>query len=129
MAARVTDLETGTIWELLATPETDASRFSGTPWYRFRINCRSHAYVTIRKPWISKHHGGIDYRDGRWWANDGGSIHTVTVNGTEAKLQRVQTGLVDWEALVDAPAGGSLTARATDEAGNAEKPGHRLTVK
>ena len=49
--------------------------------YRFRINRKSSAYVQLSKPWISKHHGGIDYRDGRWWANDGGSVNTVTVNG------------------------------------------------
>ena len=58
--------------------------------------------------------------------HDNGTVRVVTVNGIEAKIQRVQAGLVDWEALVDAPADGLLTARATDQAGNAEAPGHRL---
>jgi hypothetical protein len=78
--ARLTDLDTGTSWELLATPDTNAGEFLGAPWFRFRINHRSHAYITLAKPWISKHHGGVDYRQGRWWANDGGSVNTVTVN-------------------------------------------------
>jgi hypothetical protein len=60
--------------------------------------------------------------------HDNGAIRVVVVNGIEAKLQSVQAGLADWEALVDAPADGLLTARATDQAGNAEAPGHRRRV-
>ena len=61
--------------------------------------------------------------------HDNGAVRAVTVNGAEARIQSVQAGLADWEALVDAPADGLLTARATDQAGNAETPGHRLRVK
>jgi G8 domain len=61
--------------------------------------------------------------------HDNGAVRIVAVNGVEAKLQLVQTGLADWEALVDAPANGVLAARAIDRAGNAEAPGHRLHVK
>lgn len=61
--------------------------------------------------------------------HDNGAIGSVTVNGAQAKLQLVQAGLADWEALVDAPADGLLTARATDQTGNTETPGHRLRVK
>ena len=81
MAARLTDLASGRIWHLLATPQADASAIYERPVFRFRINCRSIAYVRLSHPWISKHHGGVDWRDGRWWANDGGSVNTVTVNG------------------------------------------------
>jgi hypothetical protein len=61
--------------------------------------------------------------------HDNGAIRAVAVNGVEAKVQLQQAGLADWEALVDAPADGLLTARATDQAGNAEAPGHRLQRK
>jgi hypothetical protein len=61
--------------------------------------------------------------------HDNGAIRTVAVNGAIAKLQKVQAGLADWEALIDAPNDGWLTARATDDAGNAETPGHRLRVR
>jgi hypothetical protein len=61
--------------------------------------------------------------------HDNGAVRVVAVNGAEAKLQSVQSGLVDWEALVDGPADGLLAAIATDQAGNAETPGHRLRVE
>jgi hypothetical protein len=61
--------------------------------------------------------------------HDNGVVRVVTVNGSEAKLQFVQAGLVDWEALVDPSPDGLLTARGTDQAGNAETPGHRLGVR
>jgi len=38
--------------------------------------------------------------------HDNGAMHSVA-----AKIQMVQAGLADWEALVDAPADGLLTAR------------------
>lgn len=93
MAARVIDLDSGQTWELFATPNNDASRISGSVWWRYRINRSSRADVTLSKPWISKHHGGIDFRDGQWWANDGGSIHPVTVNGVHsARDQALASG-------------------------------------
>jgi len=61
--------------------------------------------------------------------HDNATVRIVSVNGVEAKLQSVQAGLADWEVLVDAPADGILTARAKDQAGNAETPGHRMQVK
>jgi len=74
---------------------------------------------------------GVEHRAGgkllvRGVTHDNGAIRIVTLNGVEAKLQLPQTGLADWEALVDAPQDGLLTARATDQAGNVEMPGHRL---
>jgi hypothetical protein len=61
--------------------------------------------------------------------HDNGAIGGVAVNGVEAKVQLLQAGLADWEALVPVPADGLVTARAADQAGNAEAPGHRLPVK
>ena len=61
--------------------------------------------------------------------HDNGTLRNVVVNGVEAKLQLVQSGLANWEALVESPADGLLTARATDQVGNAEAPGHRLQFK
>ena len=81
MAARLIDLETGQIWPLLANPKNHAGDWNGSPWWRYRINRRAGADVPLGKPWISKHHGGVDFREHKWWANDGGSINTVTVNG------------------------------------------------
>src|SRR5262245_52102966 len=49
--------------------------------------------------------------------HDNGAVRSVVVNGIAAKLQWVQVGLADWEALVDASADGLLAARATDQAG------------
>lgn len=81
MAARLIDLETGQTWPLLASPKNHAGDWNGSPWWRYRINRRAGADVPLAKPWISKHHGGVDFREHKWWANDGGSINTVTVNG------------------------------------------------
>lgn len=61
--------------------------------------------------------------------HDNGAIRDVGVNGIEAKLRLAQAGLADWEALVDVPSDGLLNARATDQAGNTETPGHRLLTR
>jgi hypothetical protein len=90
MAARLIELETGKVWELFANPENYAGDWNGSPWWRYRINRFSWAAVRLTKPWISKHHGGVDFREGRWWANDGGSINTVTVNGVPIQAPRDQ---------------------------------------
>lgn len=88
MAAVLTDLDTGARFELVTGPHNDASAFYGEPCFRFRINRRASADVRLTGPWISKHHGGIDYRGGKWWVNDGGSINTVTVNGEPITADR-----------------------------------------
>lgn len=81
MAARLMDLETGQLWELAAAPKNDAGALHGAATWRYRINRTRRADVCLSRPGVSKHHGGIDFRDGRWWVNDGGSVNTVTVNG------------------------------------------------
>jgi pSer/pThr/pTyr-binding forkhead associated (FHA) protein len=81
MATRVTDLDSGRSWDLLAHRANYRGELDAQPWFSFRVNCKSSADVSIGRPWISKHHGSIEYRNRRWWANDGGSVNTVTVNG------------------------------------------------
>lgn len=51
----------------------------GAPTWRYRINRTRCVDVCPSRPGVSKLHGGIDFKDGRWWVNDGGSINTVTV--------------------------------------------------
>ena len=66
---------------MLARPGNDAGQCKGSPHFRYRINRRQMADVRLTGPRISKHHGGVDYREGKWWVNDGGSVEPVTVNG------------------------------------------------
>jgi hypothetical protein len=41
----------------------------------------------------------------------------------------IQAGLVDWSIELPVPADGTITAAATDAAGNREVTGHQVTVK
>src|SRR5262249_32388882 len=56
---------------------------------------------------------------------DDGAIQRVTVNGTEANS--VSENFAEWEATLDPPADGRLTARAVDRAGNEEPRPHTVT--
>jgi hypothetical protein len=95
VVARLEDLATGQTWTLHAARE-HCQEWNGGLWWRWRINRGSRAAVTLPYPWISKHHGGLQFRDGSWWADDGGSIHTVTVNGEPVRGNppevRIQSG-------------------------------------
>jgi hypothetical protein len=62
-------------------------------------------------------------------SHDNGVIRSVTVNGQEAKLAVIQSGLVDWTALLPLPKDGRVTAAAVDEAGNRETLTHVVFVK
>ncbi|GDY10875.1 hypothetical protein LBMAG52_43630 [Planctomycetia bacterium] len=60
-------------------------------------------------------------------SHDNGTITSITVNGKAADRSPQIAGVVDWRIeLSDTPA--SIVAIATDEAGNVEQTGHRLTV-
>jgi hypothetical protein len=59
-------------------------------------------------------------------SHDNGTITSVTVNGSEAKIIAQQAGVADW--AVEIPVAEKLEARARDEAGNAEKRPHALSV-
>ncbi|HKB06421.1 MAG TPA: G8 domain-containing protein [Gemmataceae bacterium] len=58
----------------------------------------------------------------RGTAADDGIVRQVTVNGTEAKP--VSANFSEWEATLDPPADGRLTARSVDRAGNEEPRPH-----
>ena len=58
--------------------------------------------------------------------HDDGTIKTVTVNGQPARIHSQQHGVADWS--IELPKAASLTAAATDAAGNAEKNPHVLKL-
>src|SRR5262249_28308263 len=55
-------------------------------------------------------------------AADNGVVQKVTVNGTAARP--LSANFAEWEATLDPPAAGRLTARAVDRAGNEEPRPH-----
>lgn len=61
-------------------------------------------------------------------SHDNGKIRSVTVNDRSATMTAIQAGLVDWSVELPAPKDGVITATATDDAGNREATGHRVTV-
>jgi len=59
-------------------------------------------------------------------AHDDGTVASVSVNGTEAKIISQQSGVAEWEVTI--PAAENIETRARDAAGNGERWGHqRLT--
>jgi hypothetical protein len=62
-------------------------------------------------------------------SHDNGVIRSVTVNGQDAQLDRIQPGLVDWTVHVPLPKDGRVLAAAVDEAGNRETLAHVVFVK
>lgn len=61
-------------------------------------------------------------------SHDNGEITRVTVNGQPATVASSQAGVVGWTITLATPADGTLTAGATDAAGNVEQTPHRLQV-
>jgi hypothetical protein len=61
-------------------------------------------------------------------SHDNGEIDSVRVNDAEARFISNQSGVVDWEATLDVPAGGQIAAIAEDESGNVEQTPHRVVV-
>lgn len=57
-------------------------------------------------------------------AADNGEVKRVLVNGVEAKA--IGPNYLEWEAVVDRPADGKVTARSEDAAGNVEARPHTL---
>ena len=62
----------------------------------------------------------------RGTAADNETIRRVVVNGREAHA--LAANFAEWEATLDAPADGQLTAYAVDAAGNQEPRPHVLAV-
>ena len=59
-------------------------------------------------------------------SHDNGTIASITVNGTVAKIAAQQAGVADWS--VEIPVADKVEALARDQAGNAEKRPHALSV-
>jgi hypothetical protein len=60
---------------------------------------------------------------------DNGEIASVTVNGRRANIVRRSAGLAEWLITIAPPRDGSITAAATDAAGNVERTGHRRSSR
>ncbi len=58
---------------------------------------------------------------------DNESVRRVTVNGKEARS--LAADFAEWEVAIDPPAGGKLTARAADRAGNEEPRPHTAVFR
>lgn len=61
-------------------------------------------------------------------SHDDGAIESVTVNGRPANRSTIQDGVQEWSVSIPVPANGTVTAAATDDAGNVEKRAHRVAV-
>jgi hypothetical protein len=59
-------------------------------------------------------------------SHDNGEVASVTVNGVPAKITSLSAGVADWEAAVEPPGDGAISAGAADKAGNAEATPHRV---
>ena len=62
-------------------------------------------------------------------SHDNGVIRSVLVNGQKATWTKIQSGVVDWQIVLDAPADGRIRASAIDEAGNVEQLAHVVSAK
>jgi hypothetical protein len=61
-------------------------------------------------------------------STDNGDITSVLVNGTKAKVLSSNSGVVDWQIQLNPVGLKSITALATDSAGNVEKLSHQIQV-
>jgi hypothetical protein len=61
-------------------------------------------------------------------SHDNGGIASVSVNGRPARIVSRSAGALDWEATIEPAADGLISASAADEAGNEEKPPHRVRL-
>jgi hypothetical protein len=59
-------------------------------------------------------------------SHDNGEIASIEVNGIAARLLSTTSGVVDWQATVEAAQGTPIIAFAKDQAGNIEQTAHRL---
>jgi hypothetical protein len=60
--------------------------------------------------------------------HDNGQIATITVNGQPAQIVTYNSGVADWQITLPAPADNTLTAFATDTAGNIEQAVHKVVI-
>ena len=59
-------------------------------------------------------------------SHDNGEIVSIAVNGQPARITSRKSGVVDWEATLDASPDAPIIAFAKDDAGNTEQTAHRL---
>ncbi len=59
-------------------------------------------------------------------SHDNGEIASIRVNGAPARIISLSAGVAEWEAAVEVPADGLISAGAADKAGNAEETPHRV---
>ncbi|HEX5444964.1 MAG TPA: hypothetical protein VFW87_14095, partial [Pirellulales bacterium] len=59
-------------------------------------------------------------------SHDNGEIAAVEVNGKPAELLAAASGVVDWQAALEADSEGPIIAFAKDQAGNIEQTPHRM---
>ncbi len=62
-------------------------------------------------------------------SHDNGEIQSIEVNDTAAEILDRSPGVIVWKLQLSVPAGGLLTARATDRAGNRELTGHQVRLR
>ena len=60
-------------------------------------------------------------------SHDNGEIAAVTVNGARASIVTANSGVIDWQVTLKSTR--TVTANATDKAGNVEKRAHRVVAK
>ena len=61
-------------------------------------------------------------------SHDNGEIAAVTVNGQSAGIVSRSAGVADWQVTLEAAQIESVTAWASDQAGNREQTGHRVAL-
>jgi hypothetical protein len=61
-------------------------------------------------------------------SEDNGEIRSVVVNGRPARLIPAAGGVVDWEAEIEVPAGGLVSAAGSDRSGNEESSAHQVRL-
>lgn len=62
-------------------------------------------------------------------SHDNGEIVSISVNGAPARIVSLSAGVADWEAAVEIPADGLISAGAADKVGNVEETPHRVRFK
>ncbi|HVR73109.1 MAG TPA: hypothetical protein VMT52_02200, partial [Planctomycetota bacterium] len=65
----------------------------------------------------------------RGMSHDNGDVASVLVNGSEGRIVSNSAGVADWEAVIEPPADGLVSAGASDRAGNEEKTPHRVRFR
>ncbi|MBC8351647.1 MAG: hypothetical protein H8E66_06640 [Planctomycetes bacterium] len=74
---------------------------------------------------IQQHGGKVIVRG---VSHDNGKIVSINVNGVQAQVLEVSSGVVDWQAELTLPGDGRLVAFAKDRTGNVEQTAHKTNA-